>query len=109
MLIEWGEFRLATAYAITKALLPLRLMFSVWATPGFARLVVVPIRNGVGRIFTRGKRKAGVTRGTRTSAAAGTGAVGAGVIAREAPATVGSVRNATNVRRETNMRVKDPP
>src|SRR5438045_3422285 len=27
----------ATAYAVTKAMLPLRLMLSVWATPWFAR------------------------------------------------------------------------
>ena len=33
----------ATAYAITKALLPLRLIGSVWATPWFAMVVVVPI------------------------------------------------------------------
>jgi hypothetical protein len=32
----------ATAYAITKALLVPRIMFSVWATPGFARWTVVP-------------------------------------------------------------------
>lgn len=34
--------RTATAWAIVKALLPARLLVSVWATPWFARLVVVP-------------------------------------------------------------------
>lgn len=32
----------ATAWAVTKALLPLRLLVSVWLTPVFARGVVVP-------------------------------------------------------------------
>lgn len=32
----------ATAYAITKALLPVRLAASVWATPWFARTVLAP-------------------------------------------------------------------
>ncbi|TVY59551.1 hypothetical protein LSUE1_G006924, partial [Lachnellula suecica] len=30
----------ATAYAITKVLLPVRIVFSVWATPWFARVVM---------------------------------------------------------------------
>jgi len=30
----------ATAYAITKLLLPIRIMFSVWATPWFAKSVI---------------------------------------------------------------------
>lgn len=30
----------ATAYAITKAMLPLRIVGSVWATPWFARVVL---------------------------------------------------------------------
>lgn len=34
---------LATAYAITKALLPVRLVASVWATPWFARTLVIPV------------------------------------------------------------------
>ncbi|KAF2496536.1 hypothetical protein BU16DRAFT_458677 [Lophium mytilinum] len=43
----------ATAYAITKALLPVRLVGSVWATPWFARVVVVPVL-GIGRrVFGR--------------------------------------------------------
>lgn len=33
----------ATAYAITKVLLPARLVMSVWATPWFARIFVIPI------------------------------------------------------------------
>ncbi|KAH7413932.1 hypothetical protein DE146DRAFT_12555 [Phaeosphaeria sp. MPI-PUGE-AT-0046c] len=49
----------ATAYAITKALLVPRIMFSVWATPAFARWTVVPVMAGMGRLFTRGKRGGG--------------------------------------------------
>lgn len=47
----------ATAYAITKALLPVRLIGSVWATPWFARVVVGPVGRGVRGLFGRGKRK----------------------------------------------------
>ena len=47
--------RLATAYAITKALLPLRLILSVWATPWFARVAIVPSTNLIRRIFTKRK------------------------------------------------------
>ncbi|CZT11770.1 hypothetical protein WAI453_004322 [Rhynchosporium graminicola] len=64
----------ATAYAITKVLLPARILVSVWAAPWFARVV---LRNS-GRI-------AGMMRGRGSSArvgmsgAAGTGATGGGV------------------------------
>lgn len=43
----------ATAYAITKALLPVRIIASVWATPWFARAIVGPVGKGVSRIFSR--------------------------------------------------------
>jgi hypothetical protein len=49
----------ATAYAITKAFLPLRLMGSVWATPWFARTVMAPLL-GVGkRVFRQRKKTVG--------------------------------------------------
>ena len=35
----------ATAYAIVKALLPLRIVLSVWGAPWFARWTVIPITN----------------------------------------------------------------
>lgn len=35
----------ATAYAIVKVLLPLRIVVSVWASPWFARVAVLPIGN----------------------------------------------------------------
>ncbi|KAH8732029.1 hypothetical protein GQ44DRAFT_670810 [Phaeosphaeriaceae sp. PMI808] len=58
----------ATAYAITKALLIPRIMFSVWATPWFARMTVVPLIGRFKSIFSRGK--------SRTPASgAGTGAI----------------------------------
>ncbi|PYH96141.1 hypothetical protein BO71DRAFT_281051, partial [Aspergillus ellipticus CBS 707.79] len=34
---------IAAAYTIVKALLPLRIVVSVWATPWFARSIVVPV------------------------------------------------------------------
>lgn len=44
----------ATAYAITKALMPVRLAASVWATPWFARMVFTPTSNLVRRLLKRG-------------------------------------------------------
>lgn len=41
----------ATAYAITKALLPARIVLSVWATPWFARRVLGPVGRGLRRTF----------------------------------------------------------
>lgn len=43
----------ATAYAATKALLPLRIIASVWATPWFARAVLGPVGRGVRRLLRR--------------------------------------------------------
>ncbi|KAL3478413.1 hypothetical protein BJX99DRAFT_106648 [Aspergillus californicus] len=43
----------ATAYALTKALLPLRIAGSVWATPWFARVVLAPVARGVRGLFRR--------------------------------------------------------
>lgn len=43
----------ATAYAITKALLPVRLAASVWATPWFARTIVTPTTNVASRLFRK--------------------------------------------------------
>ncbi|KAK8187258.1 uncharacterized protein BKA78DRAFT_238001, partial [Phyllosticta capitalensis] len=40
LLVEVG-----TAWAITKALLPLRLLVSMWATPWFARVFLAPFAN----------------------------------------------------------------
>jgi len=65
----------ATAYAITKALLPVRLIFSVWATPWFARVAIVPFTNIFRRLFRRTGKK-----GT-ASGAARTGATGGGAVA----------------------------
>jgi hypothetical protein len=65
----------ATAYAITKMLLPLRIVFSVWGTPWFARMAVIPVMGLVKRMFGRGKVAS-------KSGAAGTGAVDAGAVAK---------------------------
>ncbi|KZF20316.1 hypothetical protein L228DRAFT_249983 [Xylona heveae TC161] len=66
----------ATAYAITKALLPIRLIISASATPWFARIAVLPITTRFSKIFRFGKKKA------LPSAAAGTGAVEGGAVAK---------------------------
>ncbi len=44
----------ATAYAITKVLLPMRILVSVWATPWFAKVVLGRVTG----IFGRGKKVA---------------------------------------------------
>lgn len=41
----------ATAYFIVKAILPLRLIFSLWAMPWFARRCVVPVNSRIVRLF----------------------------------------------------------
>ena len=77
----------ATAYAIVKALLPLRIAFSIAATPTFARWTVVPFVTLIGRMFSR-KQPApvvgslGVTgsKGASMSPAAGTNAVGGAAV-----------------------------
>lgn len=43
----------ATAYAVTKALLPVRIAASVWATPWFARSVLAPLGKGARTLFGR--------------------------------------------------------
>ncbi|KAE8380828.1 hypothetical protein BDV26DRAFT_290090 [Aspergillus bertholletiae] len=43
----------ATAYAVTKALLPLRIATSVWATPWFARVIIIPMGKGARKLFGR--------------------------------------------------------
>lgn len=60
--------RFATAYAITKALLPFRLIFSIWATPWFARIAIVPFSNVVKKLVKKKPR--------HEAGAAGTGATG---------------------------------
>ncbi|KAK3658777.1 hypothetical protein LTR56_001648 [Elasticomyces elasticus] len=71
---------LATAYAITKALLPVRLVLSVWGTPWFARWTVLPVSNMMKRQW---QRRGGAVKGSARPAA-GTGAVGASVLPSEA-------------------------
>lgn len=39
----------ATAYAIVKALMPIRIVISVWGAPWFARWTVIPVQNLVKR------------------------------------------------------------
>lgn len=39
----------ATAYAIVKALMPIRIVISVWGAPWFARWTVIPVQNSFKR------------------------------------------------------------
>jgi hypothetical protein len=43
----------ATAYAVVKAMLPLRIMISVWGAPWFARWTVTPVNKAFGRLFSK--------------------------------------------------------
>lgn len=84
---------LATAYAVTKLLLPVRLVFSVWATPAFARWTVLPVAGWFKRVVVPRMGRAGGTAGLGVSSAAvgsakggklspgaGTNAVGGGAL-----------------------------
>ncbi|KAI9887358.1 MAG: hypothetical protein M1823_000783 [Watsoniomyces obsoletus] len=68
----------ATAWAITKALLPLRLILSVWATPWFARAAVMPSMARFKQLWVMITRRGGPPK----SGAAGTGATGGRVVAK---------------------------
>lgn len=46
---------IATAYVITKALLPLRIPLSIWLTPWFARWTVLPATSWFRRTFWKAK------------------------------------------------------
>lgn len=67
----------ATAYAVVKVLLPLRLILSVWGAPWFARWTVAPLSSVVKGLF-RGKSKQ-----------AGLGATAAAVRAGDTKAATG--------------------
>jgi hypothetical protein len=73
----------ATAWAVTKALSPARLVLSVWATPWFARICVLPVTRWTSKIFGRG--------GNTAPRAAGTSNAGASVV----PKTVESAARKT--------------
>jgi len=70
------ETRVATAYAITKALLPLRLGLSIWFAPSFAKISTLPIKRWITR---KAATKAPVATKAVSSPAAGTNAVGSKV------------------------------
>ncbi len=63
---------------------------------------MIPFINVFRGMLRRGKRVV-------PSAAAGTGAVGAGAIAKEAPGTVGPVKTAAGIAKEAGTGVKNPP
>jgi hypothetical protein len=42
----------ATAYAIVKALLPLRIVVSIWGAPWFARWTVIPVTRAFKKLFS---------------------------------------------------------
>lgn len=66
----------ATAYAITKALLPLRLPFSVWLTPWFARWTTLPTAGVLKRWFQSRAAK----RAAKKTAVAGVPTQGVGTV-----------------------------
>lgn len=66
----------ATAWAVMKALLPVRLAVCVWGTPWFARVAVLPVMGWFARIGRFGG-KMGVVNSRN---AAGTGATGGRVL-----------------------------
>lgn len=66
----------ATAYAIVKMFLIPRIMFSVWATPWFARITVLPAIGKLRKLLGRGKAQSPKVAG------AGTGAVEGGAVPR---------------------------
>ncbi|EFW16065.1 conserved hypothetical protein [Coccidioides posadasii str. Silveira] len=47
----------ATAYAITKAMLPARIIASIWATPWFARHILGPVGRGARSLLGNLKKK----------------------------------------------------
>jgi hypothetical protein len=57
----------ATAYAVVKALLPLRIVISVWGAPWFARWTVIPVSKAFKKLFST---KASSSK--KTSSAVGT-------------------------------------
>jgi len=69
--VRW-VVELGTAYAITKFLLPARLILSVWAAPSFARFLMMPMVKGFRRGLGFGKKRIGkATAGATTGAASG--------------------------------------
>lgn len=78
---------LATAYAIVKMLIPFRLVVSVWLTPWFARWTVLPLMGRLQALWTRMRSGKGATQAV-ASPAAGTGAVGGGVLPKEVKSSV---------------------
>jgi hypothetical protein len=42
----------ATAYAVVKALLPLRIVVSVWGAPWFARWTIIPVSKALKKLFS---------------------------------------------------------
>lgn len=45
----------ATAYAIVKALMPIRIVISIWGAPWFARWTVIPVQNAFKSWWSRGR------------------------------------------------------
>lgn len=49
--------RFAAAYAITKALIPVRLLAAVYGAPWFARVAIAPLTNLIKRFWARTRWK----------------------------------------------------
>jgi hypothetical protein len=69
--VEFG-----TAYAIVKALLPVRILVSVWGAPWFARWTVIPISNVFKRLFSKKPSGRGGVKQTANAGGAGSNKTG---------------------------------
>jgi len=58
----------ATAYAVVKALMPLRIVVSIWGAPWFARWTVIPMSN---LLFRRGRDVKNVVKASASGAKKG--------------------------------------
>jgi hypothetical protein len=70
------------AWAVVKMLLPVRLVVCVWATPWFARVVVLPVTRVMGRFV--GKSSISKVK----NPANGTNAVGGGTVPKRLDTTI---------------------
>ena len=73
----------ATAYAVTKAILPLRLMLSVWATPWFARVAVGRVGKVLAGLGKGGKKSSVTNAGSSPAGMSGATGAGASVVGKE--------------------------
>ncbi|KAI9676383.1 MAG: hypothetical protein M1817_000540 [Caeruleum heppii] len=67
--VRW-VVEIASAWAVVKLLIPVRIAVSVWGMAWFARVVVSPVGRGVGRMFRRRRGAGPVVAGGGSGGAA---------------------------------------